>query len=206
MIPHPSIPVGHVRPSDIILMLGVGTVYEIISRSLAHIGKSKSSSMISMEGELKQLQYQTAQKRRLGQSAFVETSKLERQLLAKEKELEKEQTSLETRTDKVAKMAKYSGLMLYFAVFCIYYGIPMLTVDGMRVDSENLDGEDALNSDDRASAFLKTIMFPISYVGLGVKIARLGIPNAHGSIGALVVLWSSQVTVGKLIDCIEALL
>mmetsp|Transcript_6160 Transcript_6160/g.8727 ORF Transcript_6160/g.8727 Transcript_6160/m.8727 type:complete len:207 (+) Transcript_6160:165-785(+) len=206
MIPHPSIPVGQIRPSDIMILLGLGTVYEIISRTLAHVGKSKSSSMVTLELELKELQYETARKRRLGQAAFVETSKLERQVLAKEKELEKQQELFQTRTDKVARMVKYSGLAVYLLVFCVYYGIPMLTIDGMRVDREDLDGEDALNSDDRAVAFLNTIMFPISYVGFGVKISRLGIPNARGSIGALAVLWSSQVTVGKFIDCIEVLL
>ena len=51
--------------------------------------KSKSSTERTLEQQLVQLNFETAQKRRLGPSAFVETSKLERQVLSKEKELAK---------------------------------------------------------------------------------------------------------------------
>jgi len=49
----------------------------------------KPNWLIEKEAALAVLQAETNAKRKLGPSAFVETSKLERQVLAQEKELEK---------------------------------------------------------------------------------------------------------------------
>jgi hypothetical protein len=62
----------------------------------------------------------------------------------------------------------------------------------------------SLIEEDRALGFLQGFLFPLSYVGMGMKVARYGLHKA--GMGALVVLWSSQVTAGKIIDGIEALI
>ena len=200
MIPHPTIPVLEIRPADIWLLLAAGASLEIISRSLGHLAKRKTEAEVTLEKKLLLLQFETAKKRRLGPPAFVETSKLERKLLQAEKDLAILQDERQTRADRVKKIIKNSSLSLYILVFIIYYGIPVVSLDGLKVDSDDLES----TAEARARSFLNGLMFPISYIGIGVKIARLGIQEV--GIGALVVLWSSQVTIGKIIDCVEAIL
>lgn len=208
-IPHAPIPLEEVRPLDIWVLLGVGACYEVMTRTMAYLAKSKSKHERGSEQELRTLRFETAKKRRLGPSAFVETSKLERSVLAKEKELAKQQEARKIQSTRIQQIIRNFGLALYAFVFMIYYGIPLLVIDGMGVSSttnSDLETELLESSDKRAAAFLRAILFPISYVGIGLKFARLGVENPASSIGALVVLWSGQVTVGKIIDCIEMLL
>ena len=89
VIPHQAIPLLEIRPFDIWFLLALGAIVEVLSRGLSYMTKSKSSTERTLEQQLVQLNFETAQKRRLGPSAFVETSKLERQVLSKEKELAK---------------------------------------------------------------------------------------------------------------------
>ena len=199
MIPHPTIPVLAIRPVDIWLLLAAGALLELLSRALIYIFKRPSSQELEYKEDLFILQYETAKMRRLGPQAFVETSKLERKLLQLEKRLAEQQ---ETRLAKAAymkKIVKNVSLSLYLVIFIIYYGIPLVSLDGNKVDSDNLES----TSDSRARAFLNGLLFPISYIGVGVKIAKFGLQDV--GIGALVVLWSSQVTIGKVMDCVEAL-
>lgn len=198
MIPHPTIPVLEIRPADIWLLLAAGASLEILSRVLGHVAKSKTFAEVALEEDLLILQFETAKKRRLGPQAFVETSKLERKVLQAEKDLAVLREERQTRADRVKKIIKNGSLSLYILIFVIYYGIPMVSLDGLKVDSDDLES----TAEERARSFLYGLMFPISYIGIGVKIARIGMQEV--GIGALVVLWSSQVTIGKIIDCVEA--
>jgi hypothetical protein len=68
--------------------------------------------------------------------------------------------------------------------------------------------DDAILSQDeakeRASSYLQALLFPISYIGVGMRVSRFGL-SAPG-FGALVVLWSAQVTTAKIMDGIEWLI
>lgn len=200
MIPHPPIPVLEIRPADIMLLLGMGATLELVSRFFAHIAKSKSEQEITLENDLAVLNIQTAKSRRKGPSAFVETSKFERQVLGVEKNLSTLAASRHARSDRISKAIRNASLSFYVIIFIVYYGISMLSLDGMKIDSNDLESTPYT----RARSFHQGLLFPISYIGIGVKIARLGIQEV--GIGALVVLWSAQVTVGKVVDCVEAML
>lgn len=200
MIPHPPIPVLEIRPADIVVLLGMGTTLELVSRFFAHIAKSKSEQEVSLEHELAVLSIQTAKSRRKGPSAFVETSKLEREQLRVEKLVSTLVAFRHARSQQISKWIRNASLCFYVIIFILYYGISMLSLDGMKI----IDlGESTTTPYTRARSFHQGLLFPISYIGMGVKIARLGIQEV--GIGALVVLWSAQVTVGKVIDCVEAL-
>lgn len=199
MIPHPAIPVLEIRPADIVLLLGMGATLEVVSRGVAHVVSSKSEKEIALETDLLSLNLQTAKSRRKGVSAFVETSKLERQVLQAEKNLASHQTTRQRRVEKISKVIRNVSLFLYLIVFILYFGISVLSLDGMKIDSSDLES----TAESRARSFHQGLLFPISYIGIGIKIARLGIQQV--GIGALVVLWSAQVTVGKVIDCVEAM-
>jgi len=200
VVPHQAIPLLEIRPFDIWSLLCIGVVLEIISRGLSFSAKSKSPTEKTAEQLLVQLNFEAAQKRRLGPSAFVETSKLERQVLSKEKELAKLVASRKSKSEQVAKLVKNGSLILYAVVAALYYSMPILKIDGTRLNDDQV----SLIDEDLAMGYLQGFLFPLSYVGLGMKVARFGLPKA--GIGALVVLWSSQVTVGKVIDGIEALM
>ena len=74
----------------------------------------------------------------------------------------------------------------------------------------NTDDDNMVPSaEERAAALFRGVLFPISYVGFGMRFLRLGLPaakHAAASIRCLVVLWLAQTTVGKLINCLELLL
>ena len=59
-----------------------------------------------------------------------------------------------------------------------------------------------------AGTYLKRILFPISYIGTGIKLSRWGMSGgadaAASSFGALAIMWSSQVTMGQIMDAIDA--
>lgn len=151
-----------------------------------------------------------------GPSAFVETSKLERKVLSLEKTLKDEDEVRKTNVQKMEKTWKRLSYVVSGIIFLIYYGIPVLTIDGVRIPLVNPDlvaglGEEAAAAESgvdvvHATAFMKGIMFPLSYVGMGMKISKLGLGDIkHCSTGALVVFWSAQVMTGKLFDCFEAI-
>jgi hypothetical protein len=199
VIPHQAIPLLEIRPFDIWFLLALGAIVEVLSRGLSYMTKSKSSIERTLEQQLVQLNFETAQKRRLGPSAFVETSKLERQVLSKEKELAKLVLTRKAKMEQMAKYVKNGSLVFYAIIVIVYYSLPVLKIDGLQ-----LNGDVSLIEEDRALRFLQGFLFPLSYVGLGMRVARFGLPKT--GVGALVVLWSSQVTLGKLIDGIEALM
>jgi hypothetical protein len=87
LFPHPPVLLSQIRVHDIWFLLAIGGLWELICRSILLIIKHKPFRLLVREQELFRLQQKTADKRKLGPPAFVETSKLERQVLAIEKEL-----------------------------------------------------------------------------------------------------------------------
>jgi hypothetical protein len=87
-LPHPQIILSQIRINDVWLLLFIGGAYEVLCRSYILFAiKLKSTALLQKEYSLQQMTNKTNQLRKLGPSSFVETSKLERQVLALEKEL-----------------------------------------------------------------------------------------------------------------------
>lgn len=206
VIPHSEIPILSIRPSDILFLLILGSLTEIIHRLVAHRTKRQSAAEKALREQLRLVRYQTIKKRALGPSAFVETSKLERIVLNKEKELKTYEEKRAQNVKLMEKVMKYTMTLLNVLIFLVYYGIPILEIDGLRTSELGLSRN--LQSDDHAehaAVFWKGVMFPLSYVGLGMKMSRIGLANKASSVGALSVYWSAQVLVGKVYECFEAL-
>jgi hypothetical protein len=202
-IPHPTIPLGHVRPTDLWLLLAAGALWELVTRALNISYKRKSASLRRQENTLAQLTFERNQKRKLGAGAFVEISKLERQVLAEEKNLQEIYESRKVSLAKVKKMLRNAGYAMSCIIFVVYYGIAIVEMEGSKVPADFLMDAEAASL--AGVAWTKAFMFPISYMGMGMKMSRWGLEQPHSSVGALVVFWSSQVTSGKIIDGIEAL-
>ena len=88
-LPHPPVFLSQIRVNDIWLLLAVGAGWELFCRLLLLGVRLKPRWLVQKQEELAVLQQQVEEKRKLGQSAFVETSKLERQVLLLEKEVNK---------------------------------------------------------------------------------------------------------------------
>jgi hypothetical protein len=88
-IPHPPVVLSEIRVNDIWLLLAIGALWEFVCRMTLLLVKRKPQSLRTKELILQDLQSETEAMRCLGASTFVETSKLERQVLAKELELTK---------------------------------------------------------------------------------------------------------------------
>ena len=106
---------------------------------------------------------------------------------------------------KMAKIMKYVMHVLNAMVFFWYYGIPLLTIDGIRASDLGLSKIQSDDHKEHAAAFMKGVIFPLGHVGMGMKISRFGLVEKASSVGALVVYWSAQVMVGKVYECFEAL-
>ena len=195
-----QLPLSVLRASDLVVLLAIGAIYEFATRFIIHQIRLRSPKEQNMRAELHDLRYETAKKRSLGPSAFVETAKLERQVLAKEKEL----ASMETgRSDKVAKMEaiiKKASTAIQVIIFLVYWGIPILSIDGSRISSSVV--EDIVSAEDAANACLRGICFPYC---VWLKVAAMGVKEQASSVGALVVYWSSQTTVKKFAEVFEVL-
>ena len=195
-----QLPLSILRASDLVVLLAIGAIYEFATRFIIHQIRLRSPKEQNMRAELHDLRYETAKKRSLGPSAFVETAKLERQVLAKEKEL----ASMETgRSDKVAKMEaiiKKASTAIQVIIFLVYWGIPILSIDGSRIASSVV--EDIVSAEDAANACLRGICFPYC---VWLKVAAMGVKEQASSVGALVVYWSSQTTVKKFAEVFEVL-
>lgn len=204
VIPHPQIPIGALRPTDILLLSLMGASFEALKGTLAHLAKRRSDVEIKMKSELNVLRYETNQKRRLGPLAFVETSKLERAVLAKEKQMAELEAKRTEATERVSRLNWNASIVLNLVVFALYYGMPMLSIDGGGVPVGEV-GESVSTEAERASAFMRGMLFPLSYIGPGMRLAGIGLAERPSCVGALVVLWAAQATVGKISECVDAL-
>lgn len=210
---HPLMHLSEIRPIDIWLLMSLGTIYEVGSRLYLHFAKRKPMSLLEKEAKLQVMQHETERLRKMGPKAFVETSKLERQVLALEKVVTEIKTKRKARLEQLEKSILRKGnMILSLVIFILYFGVPMvrLKFDEDEAPFETLLVAATTTDTDKfvpprlQQAALQSLLFPISYLGFGIKISRLGLIDPKNSIGALVVLWSSQVTWGKLFDVIDA--
>jgi hypothetical protein len=90
-------------------------------------------------------------------------------------------------------------MQLSAIIFFLYYGVAIFTVES------GMEATGAIGEYEAAGSFMKKFLFPVSFIGMGVKISKFGMGEiADASIGALMVLWSAQVTTGKLMDALDA--
>ncbi len=94
-------------------------------------------------------------------------------------------------------------MQIAFLVFFLYFGVPILSV---QTNTDSLLADESANMGVDASTYLKRVLFPISYIGTGIKLSRWGISAdaAASSFGALAIMWSSQVTMGQIMDAVDA--
>jgi hypothetical protein len=225
ILPHPPVLLSQIRVHDIWLLLAIGGMWEFWCRMALLLVKRKPDWLVQREAELFVLQQKTTEKRKLGPSAFVETSKLERQVLALEKELGRIQDgrkeyvclpgttlvsdnfrTLLTISHRRAeawqkRLLTYGNIYLGCLIFFLYFSIPIISIEsGPPVPN-------AIGAFESPGAFTRRLLFPLTYAGMGIRISRWGMIKEHAevSIGALVVLWSAQTTVGRLMDAVDAL-
>jgi hypothetical protein len=218
VIPHTAIPISSIRPNDILLLLVLGCTTEVIFRSLRRNAKKHSSESSSQRQSLSQLRMEVNELKKKGPSTFVETSKLERKVLGLEKFLKEGEDLRKSNVAKMDKVLKRVGIFLNLVIFLVYYGIPLLTIDGLRIpivnpnlvagleDSHGGGGLEDTVDVAHASMFMKGVMFPLSYVGIGMRISKIGLGEIkHCATGALVIFWSAQVMTEKVFECFEAI-
>jgi hypothetical protein len=100
------------------------------------------------------------------------------------------------------QLLRYGNMQIAIVVFFLYYGVPILSI---QTSMESLVIDETTNMNVDAGTYLKRILFPISYIGTGIKLSRWGITDAAGSsFGALAIMWSSQVTMGQIMDAMDA--
>jgi hypothetical protein len=203
-VPHPPMPVGTLRPNDIILLLGLGACFEFVTRIVLFLFKRKPTSIRQREMALKILDKKVKKSRALGPPAFVETSKLERQQLAEQRALAETAEKRRKTFERVERLAKNISMALNVAVFVMWYGVPIMEFSGERIVSPDVVMTQTESQEAAISAF-EACLFPFSYVGVGLKISKWGMVNPRASTGALLVLWSAQQTVGKIMDGVDAL-
>ncbi|KAL7538331.1 hypothetical protein ACHAXR_008475 [Thalassiosira sp. AJA248-18] len=203
-LPYPEIPYKIVHTGDIVLLLSFGFLYELVIRIYQHRNERRTPLERKSSIHLATLRYEAAKKRALGPSAFVETAKLERAVLATEKEVAKLVEEREARKARVAKLIKKCNLATNFLVLMTYWGVAMVVIDGSRIDNNSDESLDEVITDvERASTFWKGFLFPLSYNMMAYKITGFGIDKdmRHSCVGALAVVWAARVTCGEVIDC-----
>mmetsp|Transcript_13699 Transcript_13699/g.22003 ORF Transcript_13699/g.22003 Transcript_13699/m.22003 type:complete len:209 (-) Transcript_13699:134-760(-) len=203
-VPHPAMPVGTLRPNDIVLLLAIGAGFELVTRLVLIFFKRKPDSIRKREVALKALDKRVKKSRAMGPKAFVETSKLERQQLAEEKALAENAETRRKTLERYERLAKNMGMFLNLIVFLLWYGIPIMEFSGDRILSPDVVLTKTESQEAAISAF-EACLFPLSYVGMGLKISKWGMVNPRASTGALLILWSAQQTIGKLMDGVDAL-
>lgn len=222
LIPHPPIHLSEVRPWDIWFLLAVGIGWECCSRLVLLSYKVKPQSLREKEIGLQLLQLETKRMQGLGPSKFVETSKLERQVLAMEKENTSIRSIRKHGEQQVEKyLIRYGTYVVTFLIFVLYYGVPILTLGVASMKTSSMGDDDdvfrQLQEESFSSRFrfsssaaarppptFDTLFFPMSYFGMGLRIARFGLVDASNAVGALVVLWSGHVFAEKIMDGVFA--
>ncbi|GKY96812.1 hypothetical protein MPSEU_000640400 [Mayamaea pseudoterrestris] len=211
MIPHPPIFLSDIRVTDIYVLLAIGFLWELLVRSIRLLAcLRKPHWLLQQEAQLSLLKQIVTQHQNMGPSAFVETSKLERKLLQSERNLAQVYLRRAQKQKKIEKLLqRYGNWFNAGLVFIAYYGVPVLTLEGLDSVLSN-DGSDVMYSLGQdyvdGGAYLKALLFPISYIGFGLKLSKWGMPASHApaSVGALAVMWSAQVTCSHLMDAVDA--
>jgi hypothetical protein len=214
MLPHPPIFLSDIRPTDIWLLLAVGAAWELLQRLVRLLlgDKRVSQFLRRRAAQVSVLQAEVEALRRRGPAAFVDCSKLERRLLREERDLARLREQRQQRAAKLDKvLGRYGNYLLYAIVFVAYYGVPLLTLEGLDSALLVADGDSSVlysrgDSYVTGGSYWKALLFPISFVGLGMKMSKWGMPQeaAPASLGALAVLWSAQMTMAHAMDAVEA--
>lgn len=210
-IPHPILPLSGIRITDIQLLLLVGAIWELLVRCVMLLIKRKPKSIRAREGKLMALEKQIIKSRALGPQAFVETSKLERQQLAEQKALAASSEQRKGRVEQFGKLTRNMDVALCVLIVVLFYGIPLMEFTGDKLVLSSMDAAPTRiltqeQAEEKAIEAFRAFMFPITYLGFGVRISRWGLLKPQSSMGALIVFWSSQTLVSKLMDGVDALL
>jgi len=198
-------PIGTVRPYDIFILMAIGVVVEVVSRLALVKCKAKPQSLRQKEQSVRELEAQVKRSRALGPQAFVETSKLERRFLAEKKALGEIVESRTKSRERNEQLVGRIGTIINLLIFVCWYSVPIMEFSGDRV----LSPETLLSRSEATLAATEAFaaqLFPLSYLGIGIRISKLGLANSKTSTGALLVVWAAQTTVGKILDGLEALL
>eukprot|EP00339_Tiarina_fusa_P024774 CAMPEP_0117045074 /NCGR_PEP_ID=MMETSP0472-20121206/31198_1 /TAXON_ID=693140 ORGANISM="Tiarina fusus, Strain LIS" /NCGR_SAMPLE_ID=MMETSP0472 /ASSEMBLY_ACC=CAM_ASM_000603 /LENGTH=160 /DNA_ID=CAMNT_0004756967 /DNA_START=169 /DNA_END=647 /DNA_ORIENTATION=+ len=143
LIPYPQLPFHSFRVADVCLVMAVGAIWELIIRTLRLLMKRKPAAIRTRDAALKDLEFEIKRMRNKGASAFVATSKLERQQLAEKKALTKAAEQRRERVEKLEKITQKIDMGLCLAVFLCYYGVPMMEFSAQRL-VENRGPGDAI--------------------------------------------------------------
>jgi hypothetical protein len=185
VVPHSTIPLAQIRPMDIFMLLGLGALWEILSRLALRYAQAKPASLVQRERDLKLLTILTNQKRALGPQAFVETSRLERQLLVDTKELGAAQEQRKADLIRFKSNLRKISYGVSFLIFFVYYGIPILCMDGSKVAAQaGWIVTSAEEASTHSTAYLSALLFPIGYIGMGIKVSRFGLETPRSSVGS----------------------
>lgn len=197
-------PIGAVRPYDILILLAIGAILELTSRLSLFSSKIKPASIRKREYDLKELEKKVKKSRALGPHAFVETSKLERQQLAEEKKLTELSETRQKALQEKEKLVKRVGTLVYALVFVVWFGVPVMEFSGERLLTPGVLLSRAESAEAAISAF-GAYLFPLNLMGMGIRVSKLGLANPKASTGALLVVWAAQMTVSQIMDGVEAL-
>lgn len=205
-LPYPQIPYKVVNVGDIVLLLSLGFLYELVMRIYKYKNERRTPRERKLNIHLATLRYEAAKKRALGPPAFVETAKLERAVLATEKELAKLVEDRDARTVRGAKLIKRCNIATNILILMTYFGVAMVVIDGPRLDDNIIDAgphDEIITDVERASTFWRGFLFPLSYNMMSYKITQFGIDKDVRSscLGALAVVWAARVTCGEIVDC-----
>jgi hypothetical protein len=192
MIPHPPVVWEQVRAVDVLFLLLFGALSELSLRGVVLSVKRKPASLRRKEDQFFKLEYDTNVLRNKGPTAFVETSKSERQLLALDKEL---QQLYQNRSEQRAVMEKYCmryiRTALSVVVFLVYYGVAVVHFSGVEADK----------------SIEVPMFFPLSVAEVGFRmISKWGLEEGAASgLGALVVMWAGSGFVAQVMEAVEHL-
>lgn len=137
---------------DLWLLLAIGFGWEFLARLYLVMIKQKPARVLKKEDELYVVSQKVNTYRNLGPSAFVECSKLERQQNALQKELRETYASRKTTFQQREKLLlRYGNMLLAFMVFILYYGTPVVTIEGVE-EVDSIEGKSI-------GSFVKAILF-----------------------------------------------
>jgi hypothetical protein len=85
-------------------------------------------------------------------------------------------------------LLRYGNIQIAFLIFFLYYGVPIISVQTASSSLSDIVSVDDVENIVDAGTYLKRVLFPISYIGTGIKFARWGMSSAEEaacSFGAL---------------------
>ena len=127
---------AEVHSSDIALLLLVSCLFELTFQAITFKITLKSEQEKELSRFLLNLKYQCAESKLRGPVAFVETSKLERSILAREKEISENNSSRDLQLQKVKLVSSRLNYVLYAIVAAFYWGVPMIILNDVETKGD----------------------------------------------------------------------